>query len=220
MPDIAYHNNKLSRGYDHLIDVLGADHHGYIPRLKAAIAFVGGNPDLLDVEILQMVRVLQDGVEVKMSKRSGKAITLRDLIDEVGSDALRFMYSSKSLSTHMDLDLDLAVKNTNENPVYYVQYAYARIASLFRVIESNNQQFKEVTSFNKLNYETANKLIKILLQYPSYVEEAATKRLPHKICQYSLMLATALHSYYNDEKIISDDVDLVNENLHYLRQFK
>ncbi len=107
MPDIAYHNNKLSRGYDHLIDVLGADHHGYIPRLKAAIAFVGGNPDLLDVEILQMVRVLQDGVEVKMSKRSGKAITLRDLIDEVGSDALRFMYSSKSLSTHMDLDLDL-----------------------------------------------------------------------------------------------------------------
>ena len=217
MPDIAYHNNKLSRGYDHLIDVLGADHHGYIPRLKAAIAFVGGNPDILDVEILQMVRVLQDGVEVKMSKRSGKAITLRDLIDEVGSDALRFMYSSKSLSTHMDLDLDLAVKNTNENPVYYVQYAYARIASLFRVIESNNQQFKEVTSFNKLNYETANKLIKILLQYPSYVEEAATKRLPHKICQYSLMLATALHSYYNDEKIISDDVDLVNEKLTLLK---
>ena len=217
MPDIAYHNNKLSRGYDYLIDVLGADHHGYIPRLKAAIAFVGGNPDLLDVEILQMVRVLQDGVEVKMSKRSGKAITLRDLIDEVGSDALRFMYSSKSLSTHMDLDLDLAVKNTNENPVYYVQYAYARIASLFRVIESNNQQFKEVTSFNKLNYETANKLIKILLQYPSYVEEAATKRLPHKICQYSLMLATALHSYYNDEKIISDDVDLVNEKLTLLK---
>lgn len=216
MPDIAYHKNKLSRGYDHLIDVLGADHHGYIPRLKAAIAFVGGNPDLLDVEILQMVRVLQNGEEVKMSKRSGKAITLRDLIDEVGSDALRFMYSSKSLSTHMDLDLDLAVKNTNENPVFYVQYAYARIASLFRVIEENNS-FEEVKSFSKLNFETANKLVKVLLQYPSFVIDAATKRLPHKISQYSLMLATALHSYYNDEKIISDDKELTNEKLTLLK---
>lgn len=216
MPDIAYHKNKLSRGYDHLIDVLGADHHGYIPRLKAAIAFVGGNPDLLDVEILQMVRVLQNGEEVKMSKRSGKAITLRDLIDEVGSDALRFMYSSKSLSTHMDLDLDLAVKNTNENPVFYVQYAYARIASLFRVIEENNS-FEEVKSFSKLNFETANKLVKVLLQYPAFVIDAATKRLPHKISQYSLMLATALHSYYNDEKIISDDKELTNEKLTLLK---
>lgn len=217
MPDIAYHANKLSRGYDHLIDVLGADHHGYINRLKAAIAFVGGNPDLLDVEILQMVRVLQNGEEVKMSKRSGKAITLRDLIDEVGSDALRFMYSSKALSTHMDLDLDLAVKNSNENPVYYVQYAYARIASLFRVVEDNKVEFKEVSSFEKLNHETANKLIKVLLQYPSYIEEAATKRLPHKISQYSLMLATALHSYYNDEKIITEDTELTNEKLTLLK---
>ena len=216
MPDIAYHANKLSRGYDHLIDVLGADHHGYIPRLKAAIAFVGGNPDLLDVEILQMVRVLQNGEEVKMSKRSGKAITLRDLIDEVGSDALRFMYSSKSLSTHMDLDLDLAVKNTNENPVYYVQYAYARIASLFRNVNENNT-FKEVSEFNKLNHETAQKLVKVLLQYPAYIEDAATKRLPHKISQYALMLATALHSYYNDEKIISEDVELTNEKLTLLK---
>lgn len=217
LPDIAYHANKLSRGYDHLIDVLGADHHGYINRLKAAIAFVGGNPDLLDVEILQMVRVLQNGEEVKMSKRSGKAITLRDLIDEVGSDALRFMYSSKALSTHMDLDLDLAVKNSNENPVYYVQYAYARIASLFRVVEDNKVEFKEVSSFEKLNHETANKLIKVLLQYPSYIEEAATKRLPHKISQYSLMLATALHSYYNDEKIITEDTELTNEKLTLLK---
>ena len=216
MPDIAYHANKLSRGYDHLIDVLGADHHGYIPRLKAAIAFVGGNPDLLDVEILQMVRVLQNGEEVKMSKRSGKAITLRDLIDEVGSDALRFMYSSKALSTHMDLDLDLAVKNTNENPVYYVQYAYARIASLFRNVNENNT-FKEVTEFKKLNHDTAQKLVKVLLQYPAYIEDAATKRLPHKISQYALMLATALHSYYNDEKIISEDVELTNEKLTLLK---
>ena len=216
-PDIAYHKNKLDRGYDHLIDVLGADHHGYIPRLKAAISFVGGNPDLLDVEILQMVRVLQDGQEVKMSKRSGKAITLRDLMNEVGTDALRFMYSSKSLSTHMDLDIDLMKKNTNENPVYYVQYAYARISGLFRTLEESGKEFKLVSSFNKLNFDTSYKLIKVLLQYPSYVLDAADKRIPHKISQYALLLATALHSYYNDEKIISDDDDLTNEKLTLLK---
>lgn len=216
-PDIAYHKNKLSRGYDHLIDVLGADHHGYIPRLKSAISFVGGDPDLLDVEILQMVRVLENGEEVKMSKRSGKAITLRDLINEVGTDALRFMYSSKSLSTHMDLDIDLMKKNTNENPVYYVQYAYARISGLFRTLEENGKDFELVSEFNKLNYETSYKLIKVLLQYPSYVLDAATKRIPHKISQYALLLATALHSYYNDEKIISEDKELTNEKLTLLK---
>ena len=216
-PDIAYHNNKLSRGYDHLIDVLGADHHGYIPRLKAAIAFVGGNPDLLDVEILQMVRVLQNGEEVKMSKRSGKAITLRDLINEVGTDALRFMYSSKSLSTHMDLDIDLMKKNTNENPVYYVQYAYARISGLFRTLEEAGKEFNFVSEFNKLNTEAAFKLVKVLLQYPAYVLDAAEKRIPHKISQYALLLATQLHSYYNDEKIISGDVELTNEKLTLLK---
>lgn len=142
-PDIAYHANKLKRGFTHLIDVLGADHHGYIKRLKAAISFVGGNPDLLDIEILQMVRAIQGGQEVKMSKRSGKAITLRDLIDEVGTDALRFMYVEKALNTHIDLDLDLAVKNSNENPVYYVQYAYARISSLFRVCKEQNISFRK-----------------------------------------------------------------------------
>lgn len=216
-PDIAYHANKLERGYNHLIDVLGADHHGYISRLKAAIAFVGGNPDLLDVDILQMVRALQNGQEVKMSKRSGKAITLRDLMDEVGSDALRYLYISKSLSTHMDLDLDLAVKNTTENPVYYVQYAYARIASLFRVVEENGHEFKEVTKFDIINNQKIKKIISALLQYPSYINEAATKRIPHKICQYVYMLAGTLHSYYNEEKIITDNKDELNEKLTLLK---
>ena len=118
LPDIAYHANKLSRGYDHLIDVLGSDHHGYIARLKAAVNMVGGDSNLIDVEILQMVRVMENGEEVKMSKRSGKAITLNDLIEEVGTDALRYFYVSKSLSTHLDLDLDLMKKKNNENPVY------------------------------------------------------------------------------------------------------
>lgn len=217
MPDIAYHANKLSRGYTHLINVLGADHHGYINRLKAAVAFIGGNPDMIDVEILQMVRALKDGQEIKMSKRSGKAITLRDLIDEVGSDALRFMYVSKALSTHMDLDLDLAVKNSNENPVYYAQYAYARICSLFRVLEEKNQEFTPVKEFNNIDINKTSKLVMILLQYQSYIEEAAIKRLPHKVSQYTLLLAGALHSYYNDEKIISEDVVDVNEKLTLLK---
>lgn len=216
-PDIAYHANKLSRGYDYLIDVLGADHHGYIARLKAAIAFVGGNPDKVNVEILQMVRVIQNGEELKMSKRSGKAITLRDLMDEIGTDALRFMYSSKALSTHMDMDLDLAIKQSTDNPVYYVQYAYARIASLFRTLESNKQKFVPVSEFIKLAPNKYEKIIMILLQYPLIVEEAALKRLPHKICQYAISLATVLHSFYNDEKILTDDLDEVNEKLTLLK---
>lgn len=216
-PDIAYHANKLERGYDHLIDVLGADHHGYINRIKAAIAFVGGNPDLLDIEILQMVRALQNGEEVKMSKRSGKAITLHDLIDEVGSDALRYLYVSKSLSTHMDLDLDLAVKNTTENPVFYVQYAYARIASLLRVVAENGHVFEEVKEFKNIDLEKASKIINALLKYPAYVSDAASKRIPHKICQYVYMLAGTLHSYYNEEKIITENVDELNEKLTLLK---
>jgi arginyl-tRNA synthetase len=212
-PDIAYHANKLKRGFTHLIDVLGADHHGYIKRLKAAISFVGGNPDLLDIEILQMVRAIQGGQEVKMSKRSGKAITLRDLIDEVGTDALRFMYVEKALNTHMDLDLDLAVKNSNENPVYYVQYAYARISSLFRVCEEQNISFREVSDFKTLEFSKTSKLLLLLAEYPLVIEEAAEKRLPHKITQYLLNLAAALHSFYNDEKIITDDSVSTNEKL-------
>ena len=211
-PDIAYHSNKLSRGYDTIIDVLGADHHGYIDRLKAAIYYMGYDPDKLIVEILQMVRVLKDGEEVKMSKRSGKAITLKDLIDEAGVDALRYMFSSKALSSHMDLDLDLIVKQSNENPVYYVQYAYARICSLFRNMQVNNLEFIESTSLDKIEDEV-KELVGLLLQYPKVVEEAATKRLPHKISTYVYSLASAFHSFYNDNKIISDDLDKTNQLL-------
>ena len=212
MPDIAYHSNKLARGYDTIIDVLGADHHGYIDRLKAAIYYMGYDPDKLIVEILQMVRVLKDGEEVKMSKRSGKAITLKDLIDEAGVDALRYMFSSKALSSHMDLDLDLIVKQSNENPVYYVQYAYARICSLFRNMKANNLEFKQATKLDKVD-EEIKELVGLLLQYPKVIEEAATKRLPHKLATYSYSLAGAFHSFYNDNKIISEDLEKTNELL-------
>ena len=204
--------NKLGRGYEELIDVLGADHYGYISRLKAAIKYSGGNPDALNVDILQMVRVLQDGEEVKMSKRSGKAITMRDLLDEVGSDSLRFMFIHKALSTQMDLDLSLAVKQSNDNPVFYAQYAYARIRSLFNKFEN----YQEVKEFTKLDFSKLQDIMTLLVQYPSVVEEAASKRIPHKLSQFALSLASAFHSYYNDEAIITDDVLLTNEKLTVL----
>lgn len=217
LPDIAYHANKLSRGYDHLIDVLGADHHGYIDRLKAAVSMVGGNSNLIDVEILQMVRVLENGVEVKMSKRSGKAITLVDLMEEVGTDALRYFYVAKSLSTHMDLDLDLMKQKSNDNPVFYAQYAHARICSIFKNAKEANIEFAPVTSFKNIDPNTVNELCLTLLQYQSVIEEVAEKRLVHKLTHYIDELAYKLHSYYNDQKVITEDVDLVMEKLTILK---
>jgi arginyl-tRNA synthetase len=217
LPDIAYHANKLSRGFDRLIDVLGADHHGYINRLKAAVAMVGGNSNMIDIEILQMVRALRNGEEIKMSKRSGKAITLRDLIDEVGSSALRYFYISKSLDTPMDLDVEFMTKKSNENPVYYAQYAYARIASLFRTLEKNGLTFTPSFTFENINKENAKELGLLLMQYPSAIEEAGTKRLPHKITHYITNLASSLHSYYNDEKIITENLQETNEKLTLMK---
>lgn len=217
LPDIAYHANKLSRGYDHLIDVLGADHHGYIERLKAAVSMVGGNSNLIDIEILQMVRVIENGQEVKMSKRSGKAITLIDLIDEVGTDALRYFYVAKSLSTHMDLDLDLMKQKSNDNPVFYAQYAYARISSIFKNTNDLNIKFKPVEKFKKIDPLTVSDLCLTLLQYQSVIEEVAQKRLVHKLTHYIDELAYKLHSYYNDQKVIGDDLELMMEKLTVLK---
>jgi arginyl-tRNA synthetase len=217
LPDIAYHKNKLNRGYDHLIDVLGADHYGYIARLKAAVSMVGGNSNLIDVEILQMVRVLENGEEVKMSKRSGKAITLADLMEEVGTDALRYFYVAKSLSTHMDLDLDLMKQKSNDNPVYYAQYAYARICSLFRQYDEKGGKFTPVTEFKKLDTAKVKDLALVLGTYPSLIEEIATKRLVHKMPQFIQELSTKLHSFYNNEHILVEDEELVRENLTVMK---
>lgn len=220
LPDIAYHANKLSRGYTHLIDVLGADHHGYIERLKAAVSMVGGNANLIDIEILQMVRVMENGVEVKMSKRSGKAITLSDLVDEVGSDALRYFYVAKSLSTHMDLDLDLMKQKSNDNPVFYAQYAHARICSVLKNFESSGKTFTPVTEFKHIDLNKTKDICLLLLQYPSIIEEVATKRLVHKMTHFINELAYLLHSYYNDEKIITDDDALTLEKITIISAIK
>ncbi len=220
LPDIAYHANKLSRGFDHLIDVLGADHHGYVDRLKAAVSMVGGNADLIDVELLQMVRVMENGVEVKMSKRSGKAITLIDLIDEVGSDALRYFYVSKALNTHMDLDLNIMKTKSNDNPVFYAQYAYARVASVFRKFEETNQEYYEVYQFNHFDTSKVKNICLTLLKYPVVLEEAASKHLVHKVVHYIDELAYQLHSFYNEEKIICNDYEETLEKLTILKALK
>ena len=184
-PDIAYHKDKIDRGYTGLIDVLGSDHHGYIDRLKASIDMVGGNSKNLNVELLQMVKVLQNGKEVKMSKRSGKAITLRDVLDDAGVDSVRYFFAMRSLNTQMDLDLDLALKQTNENPVYYAQYAHARINSIFNSAESKGFDLNNLTtSFTTLESDKAFELIGILGLYPDAILQAATQRAPHKITNY------------------------------------
>ena len=172
---------------------------------------------MLDVELLQMVRVLEDGQEIKMSKRSGKAITLRDLIDDVGPDALRYMYVSKALSTQMDLDLSLLKKNSNDNPVYYVQYAHARISSLFKTALDKGLKYQELKEFKTLDFTKSKDLVLKLLEYPEIIEEASTKRLPHRVTQYAYELANYLHSYYSDVKIITDSQVESNERLNLLK---
>ena len=179
---------------------------------------VGGKSDLLDVELLQMVKVVQDGEEVKMSKRSGKAITLRDIIDEVGVDPVRYFFAMRSLNTHMDLDLDLALKQTNENPVYYVQYAHARIHSIFRTAIEKGFSMEELPStFQSITNEKALDLLTILANYADAIETSATLLAPHKLTQYIHQLATAFHSFYNDEQVISTDHQMTMERLALLK---
>ena len=213
VPDTAYHKTKFDRGYDTLINVWGADHHGTIPRLKASLHLLGYPSDQLHIELLQMVKVYQNGEEVKMSKRSGNAIGLLDLIDEVGVDPIRYFFAARALSTPMDLDLDLALRKTNENPVYYAQYAHARIHSLFAKAE---RSVTPVTTFQHLP-ATAHPLLMLLSEYPMVIDEAASKRIPHRLTQYIQSLASAFHQYYNDQPIVTDNLTATNEQLNLMQ---
>ncbi|KFZ26412.1 MAG: Arginine--tRNA ligase [Candidatus Izimaplasma bacterium HR2] len=220
-PDIAYHKNKLERGFTMLIDILGGDHHGYIDRITAALEMVGGKSGILEIEILQMVKVLQNGEEVKMSKRSGKAITLRDLIDEVGVDPIRYFFAMRSLNTHMDLDLDLALKQTNENPVYYVQYAHARINSIFNTAKLKGFNVDDLpTTFTTLSSDKAFELISLLANFEDALRQSAIQRAPHKVTNYINSLASAFHSFYNDEQVITADHTNTMERLALLKATK
>ncbi|MDF2854778.1 MAG: argS [Neobacillus sp.] len=205
-PDIAYHKDKLDRGFEKLINIWGADHHGYIPRMKAAIQSLGYGPEALEVEIIQLVHLYKNGEKMKMSKRTGKAVTMRDLVDEVGLDATRYFFAMRSSDTHMDFDLDLAVSESNENPVYYSQYAHARICSILR---SGEEQGIRVdgsdTDYSLVGAEKEIDLLKKLGEFPLAVSEAALKRVPHRITNYIYELASAFHSFYNAEKVLDSE---------------
>jgi arginyl-tRNA synthetase len=201
-PDIAYHQDKLKRGFEKIINIWGADHHGYIPRMKAAIQALGYDPDTLEVEIIQLVSLYQNGEKVKMSKRTGKAVTMRDLMEEVGLDATRYFFAMRSSDTHLDFDMDLAVSKSNENPVYYAQYAHARVCSILRQGEEQNLSYEGELQLNYIQSEKEIELLKKLGEFPAAVSEAALKRMPHRITNYIFDLASALHSFYNAEKVL------------------
>lgn len=212
-PDIAYHIDKINRGYDELIDVLGSDHHGYINRLKAALTMLGKDSNILDIKILQMVRLIKDGEELKLSKRTGKTITLMELVDEIGVNATRYFFSSHSLDTSMDLNIDLALKQSNENPVYYIEYANARICSILKKYHKKPIPLEQYVNLNsKETYTILNKLI----EFEDIVISSAKKESPHIIANYIYDLATLFHSYYAKDKIITEDEKSTEEKINLL----
>ncbi|MBM7095542.1 arginine--tRNA ligase [Bacillus sp. H-16] len=213
-PDISYHKDKFARGFEELINIWGADHHGYIPRMKAAVQALGYDRDQLGVQIIQMVNLFQDGERVKMSKRTGKAVTMRDLMEEVGTDATRYFFAMRAADTHMDFDMDLAVSKSNENPVYYVQYAHARICSMIRQAKDAGFEADPSVDLTCLSSEKELDLLKKVGEFPEVVSDAADKRAPHRVANYVFDLAQALHSFYNAEKVINeDDADLTKARL-------
>ena len=202
LPDIAYHVNKYKRGYDKLIDVLGADHHGYINRLKASIQMMDEDPEKLEVKIVQMVRLIKNGEEIKMSKRTGKSLTLNDLIEEVGVDATRYFFAMRSLDTQLDFDLELATKKSNENPVYYVGYAHARIKSILREYKKD---VKPIDRYNTLNSEYCLNLLSKIYEFKDTVINSAKRLAPHIITNYVYDLAQAFHTFYAHEKVLTNN---------------
>src|SRR5690606_9628246 len=204
-PDIAYHEDKLRRGFDKLIHIWGADHHGYIPRMKAEIEAIGYDRDTLAVEVTQMVQLYKDGEKFKMSKRTGKAVTLRELVEEVGLDAVRYFFAMRSADAQMDFDLDLAISQSNENPVYYSQYAHARISSILRSAEEKGFSVDAGVDLTSLSSEKSVDLLKKLGEFPQVIADAAEKRIPHRITHYIYELASTFHSFYNAEKVLNED---------------
>ena len=218
VPDISYHYTKLvTRGYDKAIDVLGADHHGYVPRMKAALTALGLDASRLDCVIMQMVRLVRDGETIKLSKRSGKAITLNTLIDEVPLDAARFFFNLREPNSHFDFDLELAAKQSSENPVYYVQYAHARICSIIKKAQEQGVELKTPSDdeLALLNSKEEKDLIRHLSLLTDEIVSAAKSYDPAKITHYVIELATLFHKFYNAQRVMLDD----NEGLMQARLF-
>lgn len=204
-PDIAYHLDKLKRGFDKIINVWGADHHGYVPRMNAAIQALGYPEEVFSVSIIQMVNVIEDGEVVRMSKRTGSAITLRELVDEVGLDAVRYFFNMRSNDSQLDFDINLARSESNENPVYYVQYAHARICTMLKQAKTHGFTLTDDYDATLLTSERERNLLRQMAAFPEVIADAAKREAPYRITQYVYDLAASLHSFYNAEKVINDD---------------
>ncbi len=213
--DIAYHKNKFDRNFDILIDIWGSDHHGYIPRMRASIEALGKNKDSLRVLLIQFVTLIKDGKPVGMSTRSGQFTTLKEVLNEVGRDAARFIFLMRKSDAHLEFDLDLAKKTTNENPVFYVQYAHARIESIFRVAQEEgiDLKFVKTAKVDLLTQKDEITLIKGILHYFDVIEGSAKSLEPHRITFYLLDLVGRFHSYYNKTRVIVDDRELTMARL-------
>jgi len=203
-PDIAYHVDKHDRGFDRVIDVWGADHHGYIPRMRAALAALGYAPEFFDVELVQLVRVVRGGEEVKMSKRSGEFVTLRDLYEEVGIDAARFFFLMTKGATPLDFDVEKAKKQTDENPIFYVQMAHARLSGIFRTAGRDPDSVTGALDLNALPAAEDSEVLKKLIQFPEVVDKSAREREPHRITVYLHELATLVHGWYHRTRTVGE----------------
>ena len=217
--DIAYHLDKFTRGFSEVINIWGADHHGYVARVKAALSALGLDPGRLDVLLVQFAALVRGGEHVAMSTRSGEFVTLSDLVNEVGPDAARFFYVMRRSDQHLEFDLDLATSQNNENPVYYVQYAHARIASVFRQCEQRGLPIGTLASSNSsaLGQPAERRLAFLLWQYPELLLTASRGREPHLVTQFLRDLATEFHGYYNGTKILDEDIEVRTARLALIR---
>lgn len=211
--DVAYHMDKFNRGYSNLIDVWGGDHHGYINRVKSSISSLGQSADKFEVLIIQMINILQNNERVKMSKRSGTSVTIKDLLKEIDADSLRYFFLMRSADTQVDFDIELAKQQNSDNPIYYIQYAHARIAKLLqKALEENIKPDSNIS--NEEFSDNEKEIIAFLNTYPKVVVNAANKRLPHLICNYLYDLASLYHRYYNQEHVFNDKNTNVNGKIN------
>lgn len=213
VPDIPYHMDKIDRGYDKLIDVLGTDHHGYVARLKSGVKAAGYDAEKINVKLLQLVRIVKHGEAVAMHKRSGNVITLKSLIDEVGVNAARYYFSKSSLDTQMDFDIELAKSKSNDNPVFYVSYAYARICSILK----NYENLPKIEKFECINDEAAYNVLTSVYNFTDVVKSACNKEMPHIITNYVYELASLFHTYYEKCRVVTDDEKSTLENLNLIK---
>ena len=202
--DIAYHLDKIQRGFNYLVNIFGADHHGYVPRIKASLEALDEKKDIIEINIVQFVALYRGTTKTQMSTRSGQYVTLRELRNEVGNDAARFFYIFRSNDQHLNFDLELAKTQTNDNPVYYIQYAYARISSLLNNVDIDKKNLCEI-SLSNLCTETEKNLIIIASKYPEIIESSSANRAPHQLAHYLRDLAAAFHTFYNSERILCDN---------------